>query len=144
MAIAAEFMTLALEVGIPSDVLHFLPGRGEEVGEYLVTHADVANVVFTGSRAVGLSIWEAAGQTHPGQAALKRVVCEMGGKNAIIVDSDADLDEAVLGVIHSAFSFGGQKCSACSRVIILSENYDAFVAITSAYFLFGSTFSNGC
>ncbi|MEE2757778.1 MAG: proline dehydrogenase family protein [Myxococcota bacterium] len=127
MAIAAEFMKIALDVGIPPDVLHFLPGRGEVVGDYLVRHADVANVVFTGSRSVGLSIWEAAGQTHRGQAALKRVVCEMGGKNAIIVDSDADLDEAVLGVIHSAFSFGGQKCSACSRVIILSENYDAFV-----------------
>jgi RHH-type proline utilization regulon transcriptional repressor/proline dehydrogenase/delta 1-pyrroline-5-carboxylate dehydrogenase len=107
--------------------LQFLPGLGEEVGAHLVAHRDVAGVAFTGSMAVGLAIWKQAGVTLPGQRSLKRVVCEMGGKNAIIVDADADLDEAVLGTLHSAFGFAGQKCSACSRVIVLAEHYDAFV-----------------
>ncbi|MEE2786423.1 MAG: L-glutamate gamma-semialdehyde dehydrogenase, partial [Myxococcota bacterium] len=125
--IAAHFMTLIQASGFPSGVIQFVPGRGETVGEYLVNHPGIANITFTGSREVGLHIWARAGQTIPGQRQLKRVVCEMGGKNAIIVDSDADIDEAVLGVIHSAFAFSGQKCSACSRVIVLEENYDIFV-----------------
>ena len=128
MAIAAEFTRLALGAGIPKNVLHYLPGRGESVGAYLVRHPDVTTVAFTGSRDVGLSIWKEAGVVQPGQQMLKRVVCEMGGKNAVIVDSDADLDEAVLGVARSAFGFSGQKCSACSRVVVLAENYDSFVS----------------
>jgi RHH-type proline utilization regulon transcriptional repressor/proline dehydrogenase/delta 1-pyrroline-5-carboxylate dehydrogenase len=113
--------------GFPKDVVHFLPGLGEEVGRALVEHAGVAQVAFTGSKAVGLAIVEAAGRTQAGQAQVKRVVAEMGGKNAIIVDDDADLDEAVHGVVKSAFGFAGQKCSACSRVLVHDVVYDAFV-----------------
>ncbi len=127
MLIAARFVELAYAAGVPPGALQFVPGVGEEVGAYLVAHRAVSTIAFTGSKAVGLAIWQAAGQTDPGQARLKRVVCEMGGKNAVIVDSDADLDEAVTGVLHSAFGFAGQKCSACSRVIVLAEQYDAFV-----------------
>ena len=84
-------------------------------------------IAFTGSREVGLRIWESAGKTLPGQRELKRVVCEMGGKNAIIVDSDADLDEAIVDSIYSAFGYQGQKCSALSRLIVLEENYDRVI-----------------
>jgi len=84
----------------------------------------VEMIAFTGSREVGLRIWESAGKTRPGQRELKRVVCEMGGKNAVIVDSDADLDETIVDTIYSAFGYQGQKCSACSRLIVLEENYD--------------------
>jgi RHH-type proline utilization regulon transcriptional repressor/proline dehydrogenase/delta 1-pyrroline-5-carboxylate dehydrogenase len=87
----------------------------------------VAQVAFTGSRAVGLQILEQTSQRHPGQPQVKRVVCEMGGKNAIIVDEDADLDEAVAGVVHSAFDYAGQKCSACSRAILVGPVADAFI-----------------
>jgi RHH-type proline utilization regulon transcriptional repressor/proline dehydrogenase/delta 1-pyrroline-5-carboxylate dehydrogenase len=113
--------------GFPADVVHFLPGLGEEVGRALVEHPGVAQIAFTGSKAVGLAIVEAAAKTKPEQAQVKRVVCEMGGKNAIIVDDDADLDEAVHGVVKSAFGFAGQKCSACSRVLVHDVVYDAFV-----------------
>ena len=113
--------------GFPKDVVHFLPGVGEEVGRALVEHAGVAQIAFTGSKAVGLAIVEAAAKTQAGQAQVKRVVAEMGGKNAIIVDDDADLDEAVHGVVKSAFGFAGQKCSACSRVLVHDVVYDAFV-----------------
>jgi RHH-type proline utilization regulon transcriptional repressor/proline dehydrogenase/delta 1-pyrroline-5-carboxylate dehydrogenase len=84
-------------------------------------------VAFTGSRAVGCKIWESAGRTAPGQANLKKVVCEMGGKNALIIDNDADLDEAIPAALYSAFGFSGQKCSALSRLIVLDDVYDAFV-----------------
>jgi RHH-type proline utilization regulon transcriptional repressor/proline dehydrogenase/delta 1-pyrroline-5-carboxylate dehydrogenase len=127
MVIAARIFELAQAAGVPPGVLHFLPGQGETVGAHLVAHPDVATIAFTGSMAVGLEIWRAAGVTLPGQDRLKRVVCEMGGKNAIIVDSDADLDEAVSGVVKSAFGYAGQKCSACSRVIVLDDHHDAFV-----------------
>lgn len=113
--------------GFPLDVVHFLPGIGEEIGPPLVEHKDVAQIAFTGSKGVGLHIVETAHRTLPGQAQVKRVVCEMGGKNAIIVDDDADLDEAVHGVIKSAFGFAGQKCSACSRVLVVESVADAFV-----------------
>lgn len=125
--IAARLMDLCREAKLPGGALQFLPGLGEEVGAHLVAHRDVAGIAFTGSMAVGLAIWKQAGITLPGQRSLKRVVCEMGGKNALIVDSDADLDEAVHGTLHSAFGFAGQKCSACSRVIVLAEHYDAFI-----------------
>jgi RHH-type proline utilization regulon transcriptional repressor/proline dehydrogenase/delta 1-pyrroline-5-carboxylate dehydrogenase len=92
----------------------------------LVAHPQTAIVAFTGSMEVGLSIVQGAAQTVPGQAQVRRVICEMGGKNAIIIDDDADLDEAVSGVVKSAFGFAGQKCSACSRVIVLDKIHDAF------------------
>jgi RHH-type transcriptional regulator, proline utilization regulon repressor / proline dehydrogenase / delta 1-pyrroline-5-carboxylate dehydrogenase len=122
--LGALLMEIFEEAGVPPGVLNFLPGRGSVVGAHLVDHPDVEMIAFTGSREVGLSIWEAAGRTRPGQRELKRVVCEMGGKNAIIVDSDADLDETIVDTIYSAFGYQGQKCSACSRLIVLEENYE--------------------
>jgi RHH-type proline utilization regulon transcriptional repressor/proline dehydrogenase/delta 1-pyrroline-5-carboxylate dehydrogenase len=108
-------------------VLNYLPGHGSVIGQHLVDHPKVVMIAFTGSREVGLRIWESAGQTRPGQRELKRVVCEMGGKNAIIVDSDADLDETIVDSIYSAFGYQGQKCSALSRLIVLEENYDRVI-----------------
>jgi len=116
------------EAGIPDGVLSFVPGRGSEVGDLLVEHPATDFIVFTGSLEVGLRIVERAGRTAPGQKGPKKVVIETGGKNAIIVDEDADLDQAVPGVIHSAFGFQGQKCSACSRVIVLDACYERFVS----------------
>jgi RHH-type proline utilization regulon transcriptional repressor/proline dehydrogenase/delta 1-pyrroline-5-carboxylate dehydrogenase len=93
----------------------------------LLTIKDVEMIAFTGSREVGLRIWESAGKTRPAQRELKRVVCEMGGKNPVIVDSDADLDETIVDTIYSAFGYQGQKCSACSRLIVLEENYERVI-----------------
>ncbi len=115
------------EAGVPRDVLAFLPGIGETVGAALVRDERIALIAFTGSKAVGLDIIRAAGVTPESQPFVKRVVCEMGGKNAIIVDASADLDEAVLGVRDSAFNFQGQKCSACSRVIVVESAYELFI-----------------
>jgi RHH-type transcriptional regulator, proline utilization regulon repressor / proline dehydrogenase / delta 1-pyrroline-5-carboxylate dehydrogenase len=123
----AMLMEMFEEAGVPPGVLNFLPGKGRVIGQHLVDHKDVHMIAFTGSREVGLRIWESAGQTRPGQLELKRVVCEMGGKNAVIVDSDADLDEAIVDTIYSAFGYQGQKCSACSRLIVLEENYDRVI-----------------
>jgi RHH-type proline utilization regulon transcriptional repressor/proline dehydrogenase/delta 1-pyrroline-5-carboxylate dehydrogenase len=125
--IAAMLMQAFEEAGAPAGVVNFLPGVGEEIGPALVSHPDVAIVAFTGSRAVGLSINRLAAEPVPGQDHVKRVITEMGGKNAIIVDDDADLDEAVSGVVASAFGYAGQKCSACSRVIVLNSVYETFV-----------------
>jgi RHH-type proline utilization regulon transcriptional repressor/proline dehydrogenase/delta 1-pyrroline-5-carboxylate dehydrogenase len=126
--VMAWHLTQALkEAGLPPGVLNYLPGLGEEVGQALVNHPEVDLIAFTGSRDVGLLINRQSAETKPGQDHIKRVIAEMGGKNAIIVDDDADLDEAVVGVIHSAFGYAGQKCSACSRAIVLSGIYDAFV-----------------
>jgi RHH-type proline utilization regulon transcriptional repressor/proline dehydrogenase/delta 1-pyrroline-5-carboxylate dehydrogenase len=125
--IAARFFEILREAGFPPGVISFLPGLGEEVGDYLVNHHHTDFIVFTGSKSVGLQIIANAAKTKKGQGSVKKVIAEMGGKNAIIIDSDADLDEAVLGTLHSAFGFQGQKCSACSRVIVLSENYEKFV-----------------
>ena len=107
------------EIQAPKDVLHFCPAPGETTGAALVRDPRISLIAFTGSKAVGLDIIAAAGQTHEDQAMVKRVICEMGGKNAVIVDASADLDEAVLGVRYSAFGFQGQKCSACSRCIVV-------------------------
>ena len=126
--IAAHLVAILEEAGLPSGVLAFLPGRGEEVGQALVDDPRVDVIAFTGSLPVGLEINRRAATPRPGQDHVKRVIAEMGGKNAIIVDEDADLDEAVVGVIQSAFGYGGQKCSACSRVIALEGVHDAFVA----------------
>jgi len=110
--------------GAPKHVLAFLPGLGETVGAALVRDPRTAVIAFTGSKAVGLDILRVAGDTSDEQRHVKRVVCEMGGKNAVIVDASADLDEAVLGVRQSAFGFAGQKCSACSRVIVVDSAHD--------------------
>jgi RHH-type proline utilization regulon transcriptional repressor/proline dehydrogenase/delta 1-pyrroline-5-carboxylate dehydrogenase len=123
----AMVMEMFEEAGVPPGVLNFLPGKGRVIGQHLVDHKDVHMIAFTGSREVGLRIWESAGKTLPGQLELKRVVCEMGGKNAVIVDSDADLDEAIVDSIYSAFGYQGQKCSALSRLIVLDENYDRVI-----------------
>src|SRR5436189_2289732 len=120
----ALVMEMFEEAGVPPGVLNFLPGKGRVIGQHLVDHKDVHMIAFTGSREVGLRIWESAGKTRPGQRELKRVVCEMGGKNAVIVDSDADLDETIVDTIYSAFGYQGQKCSACSRLIVVEENYE--------------------
>lgn len=125
-ASAYRFFSLLLQAGCPKEIAHFLPGSGEEIGDKLVTHPLVAQIAFTGSQKVGLSIIEKAGKTVLGQPQVKRVICEMGGKNAIIVDDDADLDAAIAGIIYSAFSYAGQKCSACSRVIILKTIFEPF------------------
>jgi RHH-type proline utilization regulon transcriptional repressor/proline dehydrogenase/delta 1-pyrroline-5-carboxylate dehydrogenase len=120
----AMVMQVFEEAGVPPGVLNFLSGHGSVIGAHLVDHKDVDLIAFTGSREVGLKIWESAGITRPGQRELKRVICEMGGKNAMIVDSDADVGEAVGYSIYSAFGFQGQKCSALSRLILLQDNYD--------------------
>jgi RHH-type proline utilization regulon transcriptional repressor/proline dehydrogenase/delta 1-pyrroline-5-carboxylate dehydrogenase len=121
------FLMEALEAaGVPAGVANFVPGDGEAIGPILVDDPRVALIAFTGSKAVGLSILEAAAQVRPGQREIKRVIAEMGGKNAVIVDDDADLDEAVLGVLHSATGFAGQKCSACSRVLVIGDAYGPF------------------
>jgi len=121
--VGAMLMEIFEEAGVPPGVLNFLPGKGSVIGAHLVDHKDVDLIAFTGSREVGLKIWESAGRTRPGQRQLKHVVCEMGGKNAIIIDSDADLDEAIVDSVYSAFGYQGQKCSALSRLIVLEDNY---------------------
>ena len=124
--IAAKLMEMFEEAGLPDGVLNYLPGVGEEIGPVLVEHPDVDLVAFTGSLAVGLGIHESAAKTAAGQQSIKRVIAELGGKNAIIVDDDANLDEAVQGVVQSAFGYAGQKCSACSRAIVVRGAYDEF------------------
>jgi RHH-type transcriptional regulator, proline utilization regulon repressor / proline dehydrogenase / delta 1-pyrroline-5-carboxylate dehydrogenase len=121
--VGARLMEIFEEAGVPHGVLNYLPGKGSVMGAHLVDHKDVDLIAFTGSREVGLRIWKSAGETREGQRELKRVICEMGGKNAVIIDSDADLDEAIVDTIYSAFGYQGQKCSACSRLIILEEIY---------------------
>ena len=121
--IGAMLMEIFEEAGVPPGVLNYLPGKGSVMGAHLVDHKDVDLIAFTGSREVGLRVWESAGKTREGQRELKRVICEMGGKNAVIIDADADLDEAIVDTIYSAFGYQGQKCSACSRLIILEEIY---------------------
>lgn len=125
--VAQGLMDIVKEAGLPDGVVNFLPGYGEEVGEYLVNHPLTTTIAFTGSKAVGLHILQRAAIVQKGQQHVKRCIIEMGGKNAIIIDNDADLDEAVDGVLYSAFGFAGQKCSACSRAIVLDEVYDRFV-----------------
>jgi RHH-type proline utilization regulon transcriptional repressor/proline dehydrogenase/delta 1-pyrroline-5-carboxylate dehydrogenase len=118
----AKLAEVFAEAGVPAGVLNFLPGRGEVIGRHLVSHPDVDLIAFTGSRAAGLEIYKEAGVTRPGQRELKRVICEMGGKNAAIIDADADLDEAILDCVYSAFGYQGQKCSALSRLILLEDH----------------------
>ena len=124
---SALLMEMFEEAGVPKGVLNFLPGHGSIIGAHLADHKDVDLIAFTGSREVGLRIWEECGKTRPGQRELKKMICEMGGKNAVVVDSDADLDETIVDTIYSAFGYQGQKCSACSRLIVMEENYDRVV-----------------
>ncbi|HKE00212.1 MAG TPA: L-glutamate gamma-semialdehyde dehydrogenase [Planctomycetota bacterium] len=126
-AIASDFVTLMREVGIPAGVLQFLTGSGALIGDRLVTSPKIRFVSFTGSKEVGIGIHEKAAKVAPGQIWLKRTVLEMGGKDAIVVDRDADLDAAAKGVAQSAFGYQGQKCSACSRAIVDAKVYDAFL-----------------
>ena len=126
-AIARLMTEILWLAGVPGEVLQFLPGEGATVGAALVRDPRVALIAFTGSQVVGLNILEAAGQTRAGQRFVKKVICEMGGKNAIIVDESADMDEAVLGVRQSAFGYAGQKCSACSRVIVVGAAAKVFL-----------------
>ncbi len=125
--IGALLMEIMIEAGVPSGALHFLPCSGADAGAHLVAHPQVDFIAFTGSRAVGCDIYATAGKTLPGQANLRKVVCEMGGKNALIIDNDADLDEAIPAALYSAFGYAGQKCSALSRLIVLEGVHDKFV-----------------
>ncbi|MCL4230845.1 MAG: proline dehydrogenase family protein [Dehalococcoidia bacterium] len=124
--VASMLVRLLQEAGVPGGVAQYLPGPGSETGQALVEHPGVDVIAFTGSNAVGLRIMETAAKVRPGQRNVKRVIAEMGGKNAIIVDDDADLDQAVAGVAASAFGYAGQKCSACSRVIVIGSAYEEF------------------
>jgi 1-pyrroline-5-carboxylate dehydrogenase len=122
--IAYKFMEVLEEVGLPAGVVNFVPGAGTAVGEHLVASPKIRFISFTGSKTVGLHIYEEAAKTRPGQKWMKRVVAEMGGKDAIIVCDDADLDSAASGVVQAAFGFQGQKCSACSRLIVDEKVHD--------------------
>jgi 1-pyrroline-5-carboxylate dehydrogenase len=126
-AIAAKFMEIIEEAKVPIGVVNFLTGHGKPAADYLVRHPKVRFITFTGSKAVGLYIVEQAGKTQPGQIWIKRVIAEMGGKDFIIVDSEADIDSAVNGVRASAYGLQGQKCSACSRLILDDSVYDKFM-----------------
>jgi 1-pyrroline-5-carboxylate dehydrogenase len=125
--IAAWFVDLLHEAGVPPGVVNFVPGSGSEIGDVIVTHPEIRFVSFTGSKEVGLRINELAAKPQAGQKWIKRVVAEMGGKDSIVVAADADVDAAVEGVAVSAFGFQGQKCSACSRAIVDEKIYDEFV-----------------
>ncbi len=125
--IGYQFMRLMQDAGTPSGVLNYLTGSGGRMGDALTSHPKVRFITFTGSKEVGLRINELAAKAAPGQIWIKRVICEMGGKDFIIVDKDADLDAAAKSVVTSAFCFQGQKCSACSRAIIHQDVYDDMV-----------------
>jgi 1-pyrroline-5-carboxylate dehydrogenase len=125
--IAAKFVDLLEEAGMPEGVVNFCPGGGATFGDAIVAHPKTRYIAFTGSREVGLHINQTAAQRQPGQMWIKRTILEMGGKDAIVVDADADLDSAVEGVAQAAFGFQGQKCSACSRAIIDERIYDKFL-----------------
>jgi 1-pyrroline-5-carboxylate dehydrogenase len=124
--IAAKFMELLEEVGLPDGVVNLCPGEGKSFGSEIVAHPKTRFIAFTGSKAVGLDIHERAAKTQAGQIFIKRTILEMGGKDSIIVEPDCDLDAALDGVVASAFGFNGQKCSACSRAIVAADIYDVF------------------
>ena len=126
-AIAAQLIEIMEDAGFPPGVVNFLTGGGGEIGDALITHPRTRFIAFTGSKEVGLRINELAAKTQPKQIWIKRVIAEMGGKDTIVVDDDVDLDDAVAGVVSSAFGFQGQKCSACSRAVVVDSAYDAFL-----------------
>ncbi|MGO4889653.1 L-glutamate gamma-semialdehyde dehydrogenase [Anaerobacillus sp. MEB173] len=125
--VAYKFMEVLEEAGLPAGVVNYLPGSGAEVGDYLVDHPRTRFISFTGSREVGVRIYERAAIVHPGQIWLKRVIAEMGGKDTIVVDNEADLDLAAQSIVQSAFGFSGQKCSACSRAVIHEDVYEQVI-----------------
>jgi 1-pyrroline-5-carboxylate dehydrogenase len=125
--IAAKFMDILEDAGLPDGVVNFCPGSGASFGEAVVAHARMRYIAFTGSKEVGLHINQRAAEQQPGQIWIKRTVLEMGGKDSIIVENDADFDSAIEGVAVSAFGFSGQKCSACSRAIVDERIYDRFL-----------------
>ncbi|MED4287145.1 L-glutamate gamma-semialdehyde dehydrogenase [Priestia megaterium] len=122
--VAAKFVEVMEEAGLPKGVLNFIPGVTPEIGDYLVQHPKTRFVSFTGSREVGCRIYEKASKVQPGQKWLKRVIAEMGGKDTVVVDKDADLDLAASSIVYSAFGFSGQKCSAGSRAVVHQDVYD--------------------
>src|SRR6201993_1728947 len=126
-AIAAQFVDILFEAGIPKEALNFITGPGSVIGDALVRHAKTRYIGFTGSKEVGLALSELAGKAVPGQMWIKRTVLEMGGKDGIVVDEEADIDAAVEGTVQAAFGYQGQKCSACSRAIVSQKIYDNFV-----------------
>jgi 1-pyrroline-5-carboxylate dehydrogenase len=130
--IAWRVFQILEESGLPDGVINYMPGPGSDVGDYLVDHAKTRFISFTGSKEVGLRIQERSSRLSPGQVWIKRTVLEMGGKDFIVVDEDADFDEAVIAVVNSAFGFQGQKCSACSRAIVHKAIYDKFVDAVAA------------
>ena len=125
--VAYKFIEVLEEAGLPAGVVNFVPGSGAEVGDYLVDHPKTRFISFTGSRDVGLRINERAAKLSEGQIWIKRVIAEMGGKDTIVVDKEADLELAAQSIVKSAFGFSGQKCSACSRVVIVKDVYDQVV-----------------
>lgn len=125
--VAAKFVELCEEASLPPGVVNFVPGSGGKIGDYLVGNPRTRFIAFTGSKEVGLHISELAAKTAEGQLWIKRVVSEMGGKDTIVVDETADMDAAVEGVVTSAFGYSGQKCSACSRVVVVDQVYDELV-----------------
>ena len=125
--IAAKFMQLMIESGLPPGVVNFIPGSGKKVGEYLARKAEISVIAFTGSQQVGTRLIQIGSQLQPMQHHIKHVIAEMGGKNTLIIDGDADLDDAVMGTMQSAFGYQGQKCSAASRVIVVGKTHNRFV-----------------
>ncbi len=130
--VAAKFVEVMEEAGLPAGVINFVPGGGSEIGDYLVDHPKTRFVSFTGSREVGCRIYERAAKVQPGQIWLKRVIAEMGGKDTVLVDRDADLDLAASSIVYSAFGFSGQKCSAGSRAVIHQDVYDTVLEKAAA------------
>lgn len=126
-AIGYQYFKILQDIGLPEGVVNFMPGAGASAGDYLVKHPETRLIAFTGSMEVGLHINGEAAKAAEGQIWIKRTILEMGGKDAIIVDSEADLDEAATGVCNSAFGYQGQKCSACSRCIVVEDVYDQFI-----------------
>ena len=125
--IGAALFRVLLEAGVPESVIALLPGTGEEVGRTLVDQPEVALIAFTGSRSVGLEIMQRTLSRATTSGVIPKVLAELGGKNCLIIDEDADLDEALIGVLHSSFGFAGQKCSACSRVVAVGSCYERLV-----------------
>lgn len=125
--VAYKFLEILEQAGLPDGVVNLIPGRGSKIGDYLVNHPKTRFISFTGSKEVGISIYEQAAKVGHGQIWLKRVIAEMGGKDAMVVDDGADLDLAAKSIVQSAFGYSGQKCSACSRVIIHEKVYDNLV-----------------
>ncbi|MFA6648975.1 MAG: aldehyde dehydrogenase family protein, partial [Candidatus Izemoplasmatales bacterium] len=125
--IAFKLVEAMEQAGLPAGVLNYIPGSGSEIGNYLVNHPKTRFISFTGSKEVGMGIYEQAAKVQPGQIWLKRVIAEMGGKDAIVVDSGIDIEMAADAIVKAAFGYSGQKCSACSRAIIHQDVYDAVV-----------------